>query len=160
DVIHHKKQIVLYGPPGTGKTHEALKVAERIIRSAALRQWGAARYFQDEGRVVQAIKDGIHVVQLHPAYSYEDFIRGLHLLGGKTEYRPGVLLQILSRMEAEKSEARLPHVLILDEMNRTDLSRMLGECFSLLENRDRSVRLPGGDDARLSFPSDLYVIGT
>src|SRR5207244_2041746 len=42
----------------------------------------------------------------------------------------------------------------------TDLSRMLGECFSLLENRDRSVQLPGSDDARLTFPSDLYVIGT
>ena len=48
-----------------------------------------------------------------------------------------MLIQILSRIEAEKPEARLPHVLILDEMNRTDLSRMLGECFSLLENRRR-----------------------
>jgi 5-methylcytosine-specific restriction protein B len=160
DVIHHKKQIVLYGPPGTGKTHEAMKVAERIIRSAALGRWGAAKYFQEQERVTQAISDGVHIVQLHPAYSYEDFVRGLHLAGGRTEYRPGVLLQILSRMEADTPDGRLPHVLILDEMNRTDLSRMLGECFSLLENRERSVRLPGGDDAYLKLPVDLYVIGT
>lgn len=159
DVIHHKKQIVLYGPPGTGKTHEAREVAERIIRSAALQRWGAAKYFQEQERVAKAVKEGVHTVQLHPAYSYEDFVRGLHLAGGKTEYRPGVLLQILGQMEAE-TEERLPHVLILDEMNRTDLSRMLGECFSLLENRDRSVRLPGGEDTQLKLPSDLYVIGT
>ena len=61
-------------------------------------------------------------------------------------------------------EERLPHVLILDEMNRTDLSRMLGECFSLLENRDRPVRIPGkteeGQEKTLVLPSDLYVIGT
>lgn len=160
DVIHHKKQVVLYGPPGTSKTHDALNVAERIIRSAALGRWGAGRYFQDQASVAQAVKHNVHVVQLHPAYSYEDFIRGLHLAGGKTEYRPGVLLQILKQMQAEQSEGRLPHVLILDEMNRADLSRMLGECFSLLENRERSVRLPGGDDMELKLPSDLYVIGT
>lgn len=159
DVIHHKKQIVLYGPPGTGKTHEAREVAERIIRSAALERLGAAKYFQEQERVAKAVKEGVHTVQLHPAYSYEDFVRGLHLAGGKTEYRPGVLLKILGQMEAE-TEERLPHVLILDEMNRTDLSRMLGECFSLLENRDRSVRLPGGEDMQLKLPSDLYVIGT
>jgi len=110
------------------------------------------------------VKNNVHVVQLHPAFSYEDFVRGLHLTGGKAEYRPGVLLQILARMQAEPAAERLPHVLILDEMNRTDLSRMLGECFSLLENRDRPVRLPGTDgegrEMTLTLPSDLYVIGT
>jgi 5-methylcytosine-specific restriction protein B len=63
-------------------------------------------------------------------------------------------------MDAEKPEERLPHVLILDEMNRTDLSRMLGEVFSLLENRDCAVRLAGGKGAQLKIPPDLYVIGT
>ena len=67
-------------------------------------------------------------------------------------------------MQAEQADQRLPHVLILDEMNRTDLSRMLGECFSLLENRDRPVRLPGTDgngrEMTLWLPPDLYVIGT
>lgn len=112
----------------------------------------------------QAVKDNVHVVQLHPAFSYEDFVRGLHLSGGKTEYRPGVLLQVLDRMKAGPAGDRLPHVLILDEINRTDLSRMLGECFSLLENRDRPVRLPGADsngqEMTLALPSDLYVVGT
>lgn len=164
EVIHHKKQVVLYGPPGTSKTYRALRVAERIIRSAALRQWGGARYFQQQAEIGEVIESHVHVVQLHPAYSYEDFIRGLHLSGSRTEYRPGVLLQILTAMKKDPPGERLPHVLILDEMNRTDLSRMLGECFSLLENRDRPVRLSGtdadGGELTLALPSDLYVVGT
>jgi 5-methylcytosine-specific restriction protein B len=164
DTIHHKKQVVLYGPPGTSKTHRAWRLAERIIRSAALRRWGGARYFQQQDQVNKAVQDNVHVVQLHPAFTYEDFVRGLHLSGGKTAYRPGVLLQVLERMQKEPAGERLPHVLVLDEMNRTDLSRMLGECFSLLENRDRPVRLPGtgddGEEMKLELPSDLYVIGT
>jgi 5-methylcytosine-specific restriction protein B len=160
DVIHYKKQIVLYGPPGTGKTHEAREIAERIIRSSALKRWGAAKYFQEQTRITKLVKDGVHTVQLHPAFSYEDFIQGIHFSGGTTKYRPGVLRQILRQMDAEKPEERLPHVLILDEMNRTDLSRMLGEVFSLLENRDCAVRLAGGKGAQLKIPPDLYVIGT
>lgn len=164
EVIHHKKQVVLYGPPGTSKTYRALKVAERIIRSAALQRWGGPRYFQQQPQVGHAVKSNVHVVQLHPAFSYEDFVRGLHLSGNRTEYRPGVLLQVLEGMKDGPEGDRLPHVLILDEMNRTDLSRMLGECFSLLEDRDRPVRLPGtdgeGKEMTLMLPSDLYVIGT
>lgn len=49
-------------------------------------------------------------------------------------------------------------------MNRTDLSRMLGECFSLLEDRNQTIELPArdGDGAamKLRIPDDLFVIGT
>lgn len=61
-------------------------------------------------------------------------------------------------------EEWLPHVLILDSMNCTDLSRMLGECFSALENREKTVILSGtdasGQQLRLTIPSDLYIVGT
>lgn len=92
EIIQHKKQIVLYGPPGTGKTFRAKKLAERVIRSAALSQMGPARYFQSQPAVEAAIRDNVHRLQLHPAYSYEDFIRALHISsGGCTEYRAGYL---------------------------------------------------------------------
>ncbi len=107
----------------------------------------------------------MHRLQLHPAYSYEDFIRALHISnGGGTEYRAGYLPQLIDDIERQPRAERLPHVLILDEMNRTDLSRMLGECFSLLEDRNQTIDLPARDRngaaMRLRIPDDLFVIGT
>lgn len=165
EIIQHKKQIVLYGPPGTGKTFRAKKLADHVIRSAALSQMGPARYFQSQSAIESAIHDNVHRLQLHPAYSYEDFIRALHISNsGGTEYRAGYLPKLIEDIECLPREERLPHVLILDEMNRTDLSRLLGECFSLLEDRNQTIELPArnGDGAamKLRIPDDLFVIGT
>lgn len=165
EIIQHKKQIVFYGPPGTGKTFRAKRIAERVIRAAALRQMGPARYFQSEAVISAAIQNNVHRLQLHPAYSYEDFIRALHISnGGGTEYRAGYLPRLIDDIEKKPRSERLPHVLILDEMNRTDISRMLGECFSLLEDRNQKIELPARDGngaaMQLRIPDDLFVIGT
>jgi 5-methylcytosine-specific restriction protein B len=165
EIIQHKKQVVLYGPPGTGKTYRAKRLAERIIRSSALVTMGPARYFQSQPVIENALKSNIHRLQLHPAYSYEDFVRGLHIsANGATEYRPGYFLRLIEAINKEPRESRLPHILILDEMNRTDLSRMLGECFSLLEDRNQTIELPAhngeGATFTLQIPDDLFVIGT
>lgn len=165
EIIRYKKQIVLYGPPGTGKTYRAKKLAERVIRSSALSQMGPARYFQSQSELDAAIATNVHRLQLHPAYSYEDFVRALHISSdGSTEYRVGYLPRLIEDIERRPHDARLPHVLILDEMNRTDLSRMLGECFSLLEDRNETIELPAqnadGTPLKLRIPDDLFVIGT
>lgn len=126
---------------------------------------GPARYFQSQTAIEGAVRTNIHRLQLHPAYSYEDFVRGLHIsANGGTEYRPGYLLRLIDAINQEPRESRLPHILILDEMNRTDLSRMLGECFSLLEDRNQTIELPAhngeGATFTLQIPDDLFVIGT
>ena len=67
-------------------------------------------------------------------------------------------------MNAVPENDRLPVILVLDEINRTDLSRLFGEAFSLLENRDMPVLLPGFDaedePRELALPENLFVIGT
>ncbi len=165
--LDHKRQLILYGPPGTGKTHRAKALAERVIRHHALRRWKPARYFGQQERLDELMLSHIRRLQLHPAYSYEEFVRGLRLEGERTAYQNGYLLKLIDEIEREEhpdGEEPLPWVLILDEINRTDLSRLLGEAFSLLEDRESEVELIGQEDGapavKLALPRDLFVIGT
>ncbi|CAB4893888.1 unannotated protein [freshwater metagenome] len=183
EALEWKKQIVLHGPPGTGKTREAEELGGALIRRAALKAWGPARYFASEDELTALVSrqsvgaggletaggvppSNVFWVQLHPAYGYSEFVRGLRLEGNTTRYEPGLLPQIVEHYHAQPEDQRFPVVLVLDEMNRTDLSAMLGEAFSLLEGdkRDKVLVLPGQNKgepaATLALPGDLYVIGT
>ncbi len=161
-----KKSLVLYGPPGTGKTYEAERLAETVIRQVAIDQWGGDGYFERLEETQRAFKNHIHRLQLHPAYSYEDFIGGLRITESSgVEYKPGFLLSLCQRINESSSD--LPHVLILDEMNRVDLSRMFGEAFSALERdrRGQPVDLATEDPKtglprQLVIPENFYVVGT
>ena len=136
--IERKKQAIFYGPPGTGKTF----VAERL----ALHLIGEGDGFTD-------------IVQFHPSYAYEDFMQGLRpsaLSGGGLEYvmTPGRFKEFCDRARERKG----PCVLIIDEINRANLSRVLGELMYLLEYRDQSVPLSGG--GRFQIPQNVRIIGT
>ena len=168
--LEFKKQVVFYGPPGTGKTYRAGLLAESVIRTAALQRWGVGTYFDDVAAVDRAVAEHVTRLQMHPSYGYAEFMVGLRLdADGGTSYRLGALPRLVARMRAERlemGERALPHVLILDEINRTDLSAMFGEAFSAMERDKRDVEVDlfaEGDDGepiRFAIPPDLYIIGT
>jgi 5-methylcytosine-specific restriction protein B len=164
ELLTYKKQLVFYGPPGTSKTYRTRALAETLIRREALKRWGVKAFFERQDELTQRTGESIEWVQLHPGYGYEEFIRGLRLQGERTVYAPGLLLRLVDRMAERSADDALPVVLVLDEINRSDLSRMFGEAFSLLENRGTTVVLPGvdvdADPVELRLPQDLYVIGT
>lgn len=165
DLLLYKKQLVFYGPPGTGKTHRTRELAGRLIRRVALQQWGIGRFFASQTELDDYVDANVHWVQLHPGFGYEEFVRGLRLASdGSAGYVDGLLPRLVERMESVPEHERLPVVLVLDEINRSDLSRLFGEAFSLLENRGQSLQLPGfePDDypQELALPDNLYVIGT
>lgn len=136
--IERKGQAVLYGPPGTGKTFLAQLLAEHLA-----------------GR-----GDGIvELVQFHPAYAYEDFVEGMRPRAnddGRLDYPtvPGRLLDFCARARDRAGRS----VLIIDEINRADLSRVFGELMYLLEYRDRAIPLASG--TTFSFPLNVRLIGT
>lgn len=70
DALTHKGQIVLQGPPGTGKTYTAKDIAEQILFS---------KVSDDKKQQKNLLEstDQFKLIQFHPAYSYEDFVRGI-----------------------------------------------------------------------------------
>jgi len=136
-------QIVLAGPPGTSKTWVAKRLADFITGG----------------------RDGaVRTVQFHPSYTYESFIEGLRPKatgsGVAFELLPGVVLELVQSMSSagHLNDAKHPYVLILDEANRANLPRVLGELLFLFEYRNESIRLQYSGEFKL--PSNLYFIAT
>ncbi|HET9229513.1 MAG TPA: AAA family ATPase, partial [Thermoanaerobaculia bacterium] len=138
--IHRKGQAILYGPPGTGKTYLARHLSSHLI--------GGNRGF-------------VELVQFHPSYSYEEFIQGIRPEAGPNgglDYplKKGRFLEFCDR--AAKLEQEDICVLIIDEINRANLSRVFGELMYLLEYRNKDIPLAGGN--RFHIPSNVRILGT
>ena len=138
NAIERKKQAVFYGPPGTGKTFIAEKMARHLI----------------EGN------DGFsELVQFHPSYAYEDFIQGIRPLArsdGKLDFKivKGRFLNFCDKAKKRNGTC----VLIVDELNRANLSKVFGELMYLLEYRNKEVPLAQGNS--LSIPENVRILGT
>lgn len=131
NILEFKKQIILQGAPGTGKTYTAKKVAE-------------------------AMGCGYEVIQFHPSYTYEDFIRGISAKSENGNIRYEIEDKIL--MNAVKEAEDKPYILIIDEINRANLPSVLGELLYALEYRGEAVKCPYGES--IIIPENLYIIGT
>ena len=98
------------------------------------------------------------LVQFHPSYAYEDFVQGFRPKesGEGFELRDGPLLRIADRA---RNDDRCNYYLIIDEINRGNLGKILGELYFLLEYRDEEINLQYSDRS-FSLPENLYIIGT
>lgn len=152
-LFEYKKAMVFYGPPGTSKTHSAIRLAELLIAKQYFRnKQNIKEYFKNSDKIFE---EHIHHLQLHSNYNYEDFIAGLQIEDKSSVVKPGYLLKLIEKVKNDP----LPHILILDEINRTDISRLFGELFSALEYRNKKIKLSIGD-LEIDLPANLYFIGT
>ena len=158
---------ILYGPPGTGKTYRTTRRCVEICDGSKdqkdIEIADRFRQLRYEGRV--------EFVTFHESYGYEDFVEGLRPdpdAGSSGTLRlipiPGILQRIAER--AWLCESDLAHVLVIDEINRANISKVLGELVTLLEEDKRkgqpnelAVTLPYSGK-KFTLPANLHVLGT
>lgn len=121
--------------------------------------------FEDNQLIIEG---DYKIIQFHPAYSYEDFVRGISVKAVKDGVSYEVEDRILIEMcEEAASNPEAKYVLIIDEINRANLPSVLGELIYALEYREKEVdgvydKTKDGieTDRKLSIPSNLLIIGT
>ena len=136
-------QIILAGPPGTSKTWVARQLAIFLTRNRP---------------------HHVRFVQFHQSYSYESFIEGLRpVTKGNAvgfELRPGIVRDVVEGMHKANAVGSLKddYVVVIDEANRANLPRVLGELMFLFEYRGEVAHLQYSGPFRL--PSNLRFVAT
>jgi 5-methylcytosine-specific restriction enzyme B len=143
-VLASRRFAVVEGPPGTGKTRLALEVL-------------AAEPYRGRGQVIQ----------FHPGTTYESFVGGLAPgpdAKGSLIFRPQAG-HLMRACEAARRDPTRRYLLVIDEINRADLAKVLGEAIFLFEAgaEPREVELAHDfpdTGTRLQLPDNLDVLGT
>ena len=146
DMLATRRYAIVQGPPGTGKT----RMATQLLREE----------YSGRGRSIQ----------FHPNTTYENFIGGLaptstgNELGFRFTPSPGFLMEAAAQACSDPKRHYLLHI---DEINRADLAKILGEAIFLLEateDSDRRIDLPYdfGEPFHRTFflPKNLHILGT
>ena len=158
------RNVIYYGPPGTGKTFELQRLLSAEYTDA---EYGECYEF----------------VTFHQSYGYEEFVEGLRPVitkrgkkraadietpaasNGEVRYeiKPGAFLRLCKRARENPSKQ---YAMVIDEINRGNISKIFGELITLVEVDKRegakypvSVSLPYSGEI-FSMPSNVDVIGT
>ncbi|MGX7096796.1 AAA family ATPase [Gemella bergeri] len=136
-VLKKKKNIILQGAPGVGKTFAAKRLAYSILN--------------------EKNEDFIEFIQFHQNYSYEDFVMGYKPVENGFKLKLGIFYNFCKKAERNPNK---DYFLIIDEINRGNLSKIFGELLMLIESdyREEKITLSYGDE-KFSVPKNLYIIG-
>lgn len=140
ELLKRKKNLILQGPPGTGKTFAAKRLAYAMM--------GA----KDDDCILQ--------VQFHQGSAYEDYIVGYRPSNDGAFHSELGLFSKLFHRAGEPKHRLENYYLIIDEINRANISKVFGEMLMLIEAAHRNERLeiPGIDEP-LCVPDNVYIIG-
>lgn len=109
-------------------------------------------------------------ITFHQSFAYEDFIEGIRPKVDESEegtiyyqIKDGIFKEICKKAALDPNNN---YVLIIDEINRGNISKIFGELITLLEDNKRAgetealtVKLPYSGE-EFSVPNNVYIIGT
>ena len=137
NLLDKKLNIILQGAPGVGKTFVSKRLAYSLMGE------------KDVSRVA--------MVQFHQSYSYEDFIQGYRPSKDGFDLVDGVFYKFCKQAESDPDR---PYFFIIDEINRGNLSKILGELMMLIENDKRGEKIKMlYSDEWFSVPKNVHIIG-
>jgi len=136
--VKRKKNVILQGAPGVGKTFIAKRLAWLLHGDKSERF--------------------MSTIQFHQSYSYEDFVEGIRPTEKHFEIKEGIFYNFCRRALGNPDQ---DYVMIIDEINRGNLSKILGELMMLIESdkRGQSLNLAYSDEP-FTVPKNIYLIGT
>lgn len=168
-----EKNLILQGAPGTGKTYNSAVIAVALIDGSLNGEdIDLPIDVSDHKQVMERYQELINISQIafstfHQSMDYEDFIEGLRpkVENGQIIYdiKKGIFKKIC---EAAEKEPEKNFVLIIDEINRGNVSKIFGELISLIE-KDKRKESIHSLTATLTYsgepfgvPANLYILGT
>ena len=186
------RQMIFQGPPGTSKTFDSKKFVLEQLNAAAPAITGA---FVTQESISSDLADfklteadysnpaasgklhtgGWDIVQFHPSYGYEDFIRGIEVKApaGTPVYSSvnrilGKIAEFARAAATAAPDATPKFYLIIDEINRANLATVFGELIYGLEYRDSAVSTPYEVEDRVTHAptkdivlgKNLFIVGT
>lgn len=165
----HPLNSIIYGAPGTGKTYSTVEYAQAIIKNISLDDFRSNN--PDRKEVMKKYNELVRAGQIvfttfHQSYGYEEFIQGLRpdTTSDKMSFETidGVFKKIADRALNDDENN---YVIIIDEINRANISKVFGELITLIEEDKRwgeinqtSATLQSGDV--FAVPNNLYIVGT
>ncbi len=192
-LLESNLQVILTGAPGTGKTYTAREVAKKMVgaiqpESPTDEDKENATKAEIERITFVQFHPGYDysdfVIGMKPVlvsetgkevftdeYGHQYTTDSNRKDGIRTDFSDKTSVSFVWRdgifkKFADKAKKDLDHkyVFLIDEINRSDLSRVFGELFSLLEeeyrypNNKKGITLPNGET--FVIPRNLYIIGT
>lgn len=137
-LVIRKKNLILQGAPGVGKTFAAKRLAYAILGE------------QNDAHIMQ--------IQFHQNYSYEDF-----MMGYKPDADGGFVLTsgiFYDFCKSAEKDSENKYFLIIDEVNRGNMSKIFGELLQLIEADYRGASIPlAYSKEDFAVPDNLYIIG-